>query len=241
MSSRWILLMRKFYKLSQLIHDLTTEYPRRMLDAFMTPPIAAPWCNGRIICLGSIPAGQTDLPPEWYELPLELRSKLRRAINELPVPLLFERSKRTLYHAALKTFTAIPFSADLKLPGLPPSTKDRKIAARTAAKHEELFFLRNHSTKEYVSGAMIGALGTTHGIPLTLGHAILARSCWAFYTDDAVHSFADEGIHRGVWAGHQYDVVHEDEWPRKIRKQWQNVSEEVGAEVISAWKMYLSA
>lgn len=207
-----------------------------MLDALVTPPIPAPWCNGRIICLGSIPAPEADHPLEFYNFPIALRRDLRRAINPLPVPGPFEISRRTLYYATQATFKFVPLLEGASGSDVPQGIKERTKEAKKAAREMQPFFLRNHTTEEFVSGHVLGAFGTVHGVPLSLGHALLVRACWFWAPHETVRSCTPEGMHRGAWAAHVVDVVHEDEWPRKLRRMWRNVSEEVSKEVVSVWK-----
>jgi hypothetical protein len=105
----------------------------------------------------------------------------------------------------------------------------------------EPWILRNLTTKEYVRseaialkpeyirGPYIDALG--------FGEVIISRICWS--TDSSVSTPYEGGLHRGIWAGHRFDIrtlASHEKLTKAEEKKWNDISEEVIKEIEIIWE-----
>lgn len=97
------------------------------------------------------------------------------------------------------------------------------------------WILRNLTTREFVRpGPIALEPGLIHGPfidPVGFGEVILMRTCWS--TSGSVSIPNINNIHRGVWAGHMFDIV-----PLKTAKlddSWVDISDEVAEEITQIW------
>ena len=107
---------------------------------------------------------------------------------------------------------------------------------------DQAWILRNLTTKEFVTSSGI-ALDAKfiHGPFITggigFGELVASRTCWS--TSDNTSIRYDGKIHRGVWAGHCFDITtrgRHDESTKDKEGEWKDVSEEVAAEVAAIWE-----
>jgi hypothetical protein len=96
------------------------------------------------------------------------------------------------------------------------------------------WILRNLTTKEFVRQSVV-ARGTNNGPfgrdQVGLGEALLSRICWSS-VPNATQGW--DGIHRGIWAGHRFDIILMDAIEGKTG--WKDVSESVYEELVVLWK-----
>ena len=101
------------------------------------------------------------------------------------------------------------------------------------------WILRNLTTKEFVRSEAIALKPEyIHGPDidaLGFGHVVLSRICWS--TSDNTSMSYDGDIHRGIWAGHRFDITtlarHKD---NSKGNEWKDVSEEVMEEISKIWE-----
>jgi hypothetical protein len=129
-----------------------------------------------------------------------------------------------------------------------PKSERSRILALASPEFEQFYpeskkwVLRNLTTREFVradaialkpdlvKGPLINGLG--------FGEVVLSRICWS--SDPATSTPYEGPLHRGVWAGHRFDITTIEKL--QIQKeeegadQWKDVSEEVAKEVEAIWK-----
>lgn len=123
------------------------------------------------------------------------------------------------------------------------SSKAREICVKRSSFFPagQAWILRNLTTKEFVTsgsialdakficGPFIGGIG--------FGEVVMSRTCWS--SSDCISMSYDGQIHRGVWAGHRFDITtrgRHDESTKDEEAEWKDVSEEVAAEIAAIWK-----
>lgn len=112
--------------------------------------------------------------------------------------------------------------------------------------------LRNLSRRLFVLGTAVDSLNRdlvlgpdvdedTVVYDLCFGDVVLVRICWSSYNQIHMQDDTDK-IHRGVWAGDRFDIVHAGVFERERDAEamqglppWLDVSDEVLAEVETAW------
>ncbi|TCD67783.1 hypothetical protein EIP91_011969 [Steccherinum ochraceum] len=124
-----------------------------------------------------------------------------------------------------------------------------KTGKSLLANKEHPWVLCNLTTGEYVRASAISKLrfqpgddydeasldyGPNVGRRLTLSTVVAARFC---RSSDPSAAMAYEGdIHRGVWAGHRFEIVSLDSVrPLGDGREWKDVSEEVAEEMKALW------
>ncbi|KAH0551563.1 hypothetical protein GP486_007218 [Trichoglossum hirsutum] len=128
--------------------------------------------------------------------------------------------------------------------GLPKHLRDQIVNALTPEisqffPENQPWILRNLSTREYVCSEAIALKPEyIHGPNIDyfgFGEVILSRICWS--SDPSVSTPYKGGIHRGVWAGHRFDITtlarHEQGQGKEL---WVDVSEEVAEEIEAIWE-----
>ena len=103
--------------------------------------------------------------------------------------------------------------------------------------------LCNLTTGEYVRADAISKMagpdetdnGPDVGHGLTFGEVIGARISWS--TDGSVAMSYDGDLHRGVWAGHRFQIIRMDQMGHLGNgRKWKDVSEEVTKEMQAIWE-----
>jgi hypothetical protein len=91
--------------------------------------------------------------------------------------------------------------------------------------------LRNLTTKEFVRCSVVayGSKGPFTGGGFGIGEVLLARICWS----SDPHCLRDN-IHRGIWAGHKFDIVVMDAIEGEVG--WEDVSQSAFEEIKGIWK-----
>jgi hypothetical protein len=88
--------------------------------------------------------------------------------------------------------------------------------------------LRNLTTKEYVRRSVVayGSNGPFSRGGVGLGEVLLSRICWS---SDSSTSMSWDGIHRGIWAGHKFDITLMDALEGEVG--WKDVSKSAYEEI----------
>lgn len=105
---------------------------------------------------------------------------------------------------------------------------------------DQPWVLRNFTTKElvyakkialkpeYVHGPFIDVLG--------LCEVLMSRICWSTWTPGEEQWL--ESVHRGVWAGHRFDITMIERHERVSRREeWKDVTEQVMKEIAVIWEI----
>ena len=105
---------------------------------------------------------------------------------------------------------------------------------------DQPWILRNLTTQEYVRFEAIAIKPEyIHGPNIDVlgfGEVVWSRVCWSTETDCSM-DYTDK-IHRGLWAGHRFDITTLDRHKQGSLKgtEWKDVSEEVADEVEIIWR-----
>ena len=129
-----------------------------------------------------------------------------------------------------------------------PEPERSQVLALASPKLEQYFpenkkwVLRNLTTKEFVTADAIAIKPYLVKGPLIyglgFGEVVLSRICWS---SDRVVGLPDELLfHRGVWAGHRFDIVTTEKLHMERGEGggdlWKDVSEEVVKEMETIWR-----
>ena len=237
---------------------------RRHIQAYCTSS-CSPWAGKGIICVGEY-LEPADYPPNILTESEE--EELQKGLNESEIwddgstderSAGFVSSPTNLYSLAdaryqevrewqyslvdriigrvalhgewyrLPTFRRARIRDELRrydLPELYP--EDQPWILRNLTTHE---FVRSEAIAikpEYIHGPKIDVLG--------FGEVVWSRVCWSTETDCSM-DYTDN-IHRGVWAGHRFDITTLDRHKQSSleRTEWKDVSEEVANEIERIWR-----
>jgi hypothetical protein len=93
--------------------------------------------------------------------------------------------------------------------------------------------LRNLTTKEFVRRSVVahGSNGPFTCGGVGLGEVLLSRICWS---SDPSAAMSCEGIHRGIWAGHKFDITLMEAFEGEVG--WKDVSESMHDEITGIWQ-----
>ncbi|KAF2174703.1 hypothetical protein K469DRAFT_743583 [Zopfia rhizophila CBS 207.26] len=98
--------------------------------------------------------------------------------------------------------------------------------------------LRNLTTKDFVRSEPIALRPEyIHGPNidfLGFGEVVLSRICWS--TGSSISMEYDGNIHRGVWAGHCFDITTLAGHTENMEDEWKDVSEEIVQEIATIWE-----
>ncbi|TCD71462.1 hypothetical protein EIP91_010168 [Steccherinum ochraceum] len=124
---------------------------------------------------------------------------------------------------------------------------DKEDRRYPLASEDRPWVLCNLTAGEYVRASAISKLrlqpgqdceldyGPTVGRGLTFSEVVAARFCWS--SDSGIAMVYEGDIHRGVWAGHRFEIVPLGHVRRlEGGQQWKDVSEEVAQEMKDLWK-----
>ncbi len=101
------------------------------------------------------------------------------------------------------------------------------------------WILRNLTTQEYVRSEAIAIkpehIRGPHIRGRGFGECVLSRTCWS--TDGNCGMENTHDIHRGVWAGHHFDITTLERHRQGSlgQTEWKDVSEEVANEMEKTW------
>ena len=105
---------------------------------------------------------------------------------------------------------------------------------------DQPWILRNLTTQEYVRSEAIAIKPEyIHGPNIDVlgfGEVVWLRVCWSTETDGSMDY--TNNIHRGLWAGHRFDITTLDRHKQDSleRTEWKDVSEEIANEVERIWR-----
>jgi hypothetical protein len=194
---------------------------------------AAPWAGKRIAFLGS---ESEELPPPFIEDGLVKEivsgegtgswSDAQRVFWDLkrPPPLL--KGEQLMWRGAI-----VAHAGKILIPDGRWEQLEEDMRCSRCFPDDQPWVLRNLTTRESVSSAKLGVrvavrMDGTRGIEF-FNFIVLMRTCWSSQPGKWAHL----NVHRGVWAGHRFDIVtqafHESE---ECLENWRDVTEEVDLE-----------
>ncbi|KAF2095356.1 hypothetical protein NA57DRAFT_79085 [Rhizodiscina lignyota] len=111
----------------------------------------------------------------------------------------------------------------------------------------EKHILRNLTTKEYVRAEAIAIDPSRVSGPyidgIGFGEVVLSRICWSseeqWFSDEYDWGRYEGDIHRGVWAGHAFDITTVSRHMEEAKEEWTDVSDEVAREIAALWEFSL--
>ena len=104
---------------------------------------------------------------------------------------------------------------------------------------DQPWILRNLTTQEYVRSEAIAVkpehIRGPHISGRGFGEVVMSRTCWS--TDGACAMKNTHDIHRGIWAGHHFDIrtLESHRQGSLGLTEWKDVSEEVANEMDRLW------
>lgn len=218
-----------------------------------------PWAGKRILCVGDyVEAG--DHPPGLFTEDEErsMENKLRQQLLEEEELLGEEEQLMTLanwtyVYATIRVkfpstlFTQLLSGNDYKQ-YCRMSYSDRSEVREIVNPEFSQFYpkdqpwiLRNLKTREYVrSDAIALRPEYIHGPNIDVigfGEVVLSRICWS--SDPSVNINGrkyNRNIHRGIWAGHCFDITTRAQHEERVNEEWKDISEEVAKEIANIWE-----
>ncbi|PNP51173.1 hypothetical protein THARTR1_08235 [Trichoderma harzianum] len=175
--------------------------------------------------------------PYNYEVPdITWEEDVPMTLHHFTLPL-FARKEKFLNLSELSTdiYTACRDRNKFRYdPALKSTYRDILTEEATYYPQDRPWILRNLITKEFVRSEAIALKPEfIHGPFIDgfgFGQVIISRICWS--TDPCTSINCELPIHRGVWAGHAFDVTtlatHRAE---TMETEWRDVSEEVANEI----------
>lgn len=187
---------------------------------------SAQWAGHRLICLGDY-AQDDDLPPGVLspedELCLYEAETSLREFSEESLPKLDEGRRSALRAGNWEFLTGLSWVERAQYDAIVRIANFRGCDSEL---RESL--LCNLTKREYVRQEAAEAHGQAG-----LGEFLLARICWS---SDPSASMSYEGeIHRGVWAGDEFEVTTFDRL-RGGSEGWKDVSDEMSREMEDMWE-----
>jgi hypothetical protein len=199
-----------------------------------------PWTGESIICVGDyVEAG--DHPPGLFTE--DERSELQQLLDEgRPITLLDYVHEYTEINVSLPTtlLRQLLSKGYYRMPDSGGSEIIETVHPEFSQFYPEdvPWILRNLTTREYVrSDAIAMKPEHIHGPNidfLGFGEVVLSRICWS--SDPSVNMAYNGNIHRGVWAGHCFDITTRARHEQDVKEEWKDVSEEVAKEIASIWE-----
>jgi hypothetical protein len=198
-----------------------------------------PWTGESIICVGDyVKAG--DYPPGLFTE--DKRSELQQLLDGRPMTLFDYAHDYTEIDVSFPTTLLRQLlSKDYyRMPDSGGSEIIETVRPEFSQFYPEdvPWILRNLTTREYVcSDAIAMKPEHIHGPNidfLGFGEVVLSRICWS--SDPSVNMEYNGNIHRGVWAGHCFDITTRARHEQDVKEEWKDVSEEVAKEIASIWE-----
>jgi hypothetical protein len=213
--------------------------------------------NKPLICVGDYTScDPPDYPDNFLtaELSAELSAGLGEGWESGPVNLYHLSEDRFEKHhfTPFKDYTVWPQNSKLsdivskELKFFPPHERHQiqRLGKNIDFRHFlgnnlTCWVLRNLTTQEFVKSTAVAVAPHLHKghkiFGLGFGEVLVARICWS--SDPSCAMPYEGDIHRGVWAGHCFDIVSlatlKAEDPELT---WRDVSEEVMQEVGAIWE-----
>ncbi|KAK2875667.1 hypothetical protein FQN49_001525 [Arthroderma sp. PD_2] len=258
--------------LLSIIHlGLTSRYFLRLLAEHlksMTATTLGQWAGECLICIGDM-TSDSDFPPAVYKDP-QLQRIFAPELNKLvdtEHPTLFEfaRDVKLVLPPSIPTFVDCGFLLSKgfndEFYNLPTTLRREMIDLLCPAMSDFYpddveWVLRNLTTKEYVlvEAASVGGKYShgSQGAYFGFGDVILIRATWSTKAPTGIQIDKRMPIHRGVWAGHRFEVIPMEEHRREmiadsknnrsqrqiggpVKKVWKNVTNRVRNEVSRMW------
>jgi hypothetical protein len=215
------------------------------------------WAGENIVCVGEdVEPG--DFPPGLFTM--EEENELRQKSIVIPDESSPDRETYseplTLYHFTLDIAAEMEERIDLYRESISTYMRCRDRGNHTDAAfkcqysdivveeskyypEDQPWILRNLTTKEFVRSEAIALRPEDIYGPrirgLGFGEVVMSRISWS--TSSSVSMSDKSKIHRGVWAGHRFDITT---LARHIEEtkggEWRDVSEEVAREIAGIWE-----
>ena len=211
----------------------------------------APWAGHELACIGTY---LTDLPEAF-----ETGNLFHSSVNDYGGPVIPCGNMclaRAINHATDDVYKLVPNDAEVEWRAVfdehaslmvSSLEYDRLfrlktaileiLASRWSCTSDSAWMLRNLTTKQYVrcrptkpGGAQTGYVDhvRTRTNPLRVDHVLLMYICWT-----VMRGVRDDpngmGIFRGVWAGHCFDIVSQQEVDM-TREAWEDVTDDIVTE-----------
>ncbi len=222
------------------------EVAWRHIQAYFAPS-CGPWAGKNIICVGNY-SEPTDYPNILTESEKKELQKEMSEIDDL------EEDERNLYHLANARYqkvslwppSLITYAGELgEWLSLSPYRQSRlfhelnRFEMSNFYPEDQPWILRNLTTQEYVRSEAIAIKPEYIRGPniegLGFGEVVWSRICWS--TDANCAMECTDNIHRGVWAGHRFDIITLDGHKQGSLEgtEWKDVSEEVANDLERIW------
>ncbi|OCK90623.1 uncharacterized protein K441DRAFT_689361 [Cenococcum geophilum 1.58] len=227
--------------------DITDSIGRRHIQTYFMS-FLGPWAGKRILCVGDyVEAG--DHPPGLFTEDEERSMENKEKEEERPMTL---ANWAYVYATISVKFPTTLFTQLLsknyykqycRMSGSDRS-EVRKIVNPEFSQFypkDQPWILRNLKTREYVrSDAIALRPEYIHGPNIDVigfGEVVLSRICWS--SDPSVNIDGrkyNRNIHRGIWAGHCFDITTRAQHEERVNEEWKDVSEEVAKEIANIWE-----
>jgi len=137
-----------------------------------------------------------------------------------------------------KLYTLLRCAEDLPEPDRSQARVMLELQKEQLYPEDRPWVLRNLTTREYVRAEAIALDPDDICGPEIehrgFGHAILSRICRS--SDPSIAMCYEGDIHRGVWAGHAFDIVPLSTLEKSMQKEeWKDASEEVAQLLAEIW------
>ncbi|KAG5959227.1 hypothetical protein E4U57_000837 [Claviceps arundinis] len=239
---------------SQYFWSIAREY---VLRDFMQP--LGVWAGQQLITVGDY-VEVDDYPPGLFATEEDKEALLKRrpedddeSVNEF-YELPAEQQTLTLYERIYRSFTELPRAShifsivdryysildDLDQDPCFQTVKDVWYMKRDDFyPRDEVWILRNLTTQQYVRREPLELEpGLAHGPfvrGIGFGSVVLSRISWSSDNSTALNDPTGR-IHRGLWAGHRFDITTMTRHEKLTAGQnWTDVTEEVVEEVTAIW------
>ncbi|KAF1959329.1 hypothetical protein CC80DRAFT_440765 [Byssothecium circinans] len=228
--------------------SLTSRYfwtvGRRHMQTYYLS-LLGPWAGKKIVCVREDVEAR-DYPPGLFTKDQE--EILRQSKDEDGHPM-------SLLHYSMEEYAEwVKFPSPYSIFGQLLDTEEYHRMARSDRSQlsdivwqdtsrfypsDQPWILRNLSTKEFVrSEAIAPKPEYIHGPNidfLGFGEVVLSRTCWS--TSSSINMRYDGDIHRGIWAGHSFDITTLGRHRQDSKADdWKDVSGEVATEIASIWE-----
>jgi len=145
----------------------------------------------------------------------------------------------SLYPESLSTYWCCTFRGNYGDPAFGHLRSEIVVQESKYYPEDQPWILRNLTTKEFVRSEAIALRPEDiHGPRiegLGFGEVVVSRISWS---TSPTMSISDKSkIHRGVWAGHRFDITTLARHVKETKgEEWRDVSEEVAREIAGIWE-----
>ena len=216
-------------------------------------PSCAPWAGKSIICVGNC-SEPTDCPNTLTESEkIELKEEMSEIDYQTNLYNLADaRYQQVRTWQPSRAWDLTAHAAKLgEWFSLSPYHRSRvsqelnRLKMSAFYPKDQPWILRNLTTQEYVRSEAIAIEPEyIHGPNiegLGFGEVVWSRICWS--TDANCSIDCTDNKHRGVWAGHRFDITTLDRHKQGSLEgtEWKDVSEEVVNDLERIWRLHLGS